>query len=764
MVLALSDLTLVPRLGIAAAALSLLLHDLPRLRRAAEPLAGVTGLAGLALLLGWGFGSPAFATDAFTPRAVLSVSLALIGLCLGLLAIYPGHGVGLLWASDTVGGALLRRLLLPASALAIGMGYARLELARGGQLPFASASVWLVLLGVAIVGVLIVWTSRYLDSLEQVQRAAEGRFEDLFDNARDAIYVHDLSGRYLEVNQAAQKLLGYTRDEMRAMTVAQVLAPESAQRADELLAAVRGERPPVEPDDDGLVEFEVRRKDGRHVPIEVNVRVIEEDGVPQRIEGIARDISERRFLEEQVRQVQRLDAVGRLAGGVAHDLSSHLTTILCYVRPLVERLGPRDPARGDLEQVEAAAVSAANLVQQLLAFGRRGVQQRRTVDLNDVVRPLVRLLTHQLGHGVETKLSLAADLRAVRADPTQLEQVVMNLALNARDAMPKGGSPRARDGQRRARRGRRGTAPRSRARPLRAPRGARYGHRHGPRDPGAHLRAVLHDEGARQGHRPRTRYGVRHREAERRRHRGAERARRRHRDARLPAVLRGDPGMRLAAALAALLLGCAGPAPREDDYLRYTAWETNGGESILLRWQTRRMPLKVHLPPPPAGMVDDPEAVLDAVRDGFVDWTDTAAPGVPSFVFVDDAGAADIPVVWEAAPNGEWYIAHCAMDIDFQPVRFGVSRILITTAWQGATWSLQDLYETLLHEVGHALGLLHSPNRADIMFAGKADARGLSDRDRATLRRLYGLPIGHRVAGSAQRRPIEARPSDRADR
>jgi signal transduction histidine kinase len=223
------------------------------------------------------------------------------------------------------------------------------------------------------------------------------------------------------------------------MTIAEVLAPESAQRAGELLAAVRGDRPPVEPDDDGLVEFEVRCKDGRHVPIEVNVRVIEEDGVAQRVLGIARDISERRFLEEQVRQVQRLDAVGRLAGGVAHDLSSHLTTILCYVRPLVERLGAADPARADLEQVEAAAVSASNLVQQLLAFGRRGVQQRRTVDLNEVVRPLVRLLAHQLGERVETKVSLAADLRPVRADPSQLEQVVMNLALNARDAMPKGG-------------------------------------------------------------------------------------------------------------------------------------------------------------------------------------------------------------------------------------------------------------------------------------------------------------------------------------
>ena len=208
--------------------------------------------------------------------------------------------------------------------------------------------------------------------------------------------------------------------------------------------------------------------------------------------------------------------------------------------------------------------------------------------------------------------------------------------------------------------------------------------------------------------------------------------------------------MRAAAALAAaLVLGCASDAPLSgDDYLRFSAYETDMNEHILLRWPERRMPLKVHLQAPPAGLVEDPEAVLDAVRDGFTDWTDAAAPGVPSFEFVENAGAADIPVVWEAAPNGEWYIAHCAMDVDFRPARFGVSRILVTTEWKGATWSLSDLYETMLHEVGHALGLLHSPDRGDIMYAGRGNARGLSARDRETLRRLYSLPIGHRVAGA----------------
>jgi two-component system cell cycle sensor histidine kinase/response regulator CckA len=435
----LSDLAAVPRAGIAAAALSLLVRDIPGVRRAGEFLAGVTGLSGLALLLGWLFAAPTFQHDAPSQRAALSVSLALFTICSGLLALYPARGVVPFLTSTSAGGALVRRILVPAVVIAIALGWARLQLARIGSVPFESTQVWLVVSGVAIVGVLVVWTGRYLDGVERERRAADRRFEELFENARDAIYVHDLKGRYLAVNRATELLVGYSRAELLEMEISDVLAPESAQRAAVLLAETRGEIPPAMPGDDGLVEFEVRRKDGRHVPIEVNVRVIEEEGRPTRIEGIARDVSERRFLEEQVRQVQRLDAVGRLAGGVAHDLSSHLTTILCYVRPMVERLSARDKMRSDLEQVEAAAGSAANLVQQLLAFGRRGVQQRRSLDLNGVIAPLARLLGHQLGEGIETKIALAADLRPVRADPTQMEQVTMNLALNARDAMPHGG-------------------------------------------------------------------------------------------------------------------------------------------------------------------------------------------------------------------------------------------------------------------------------------------------------------------------------------
>jgi hypothetical protein len=195
-------------------------------------------------------------------------------------------------------------------------------------------------------------------------------------------------------------------------------------------------------------------------------------------------------------------------------------------------------------------------------------------------------------------------------------------------------------------------------------------------------------------------------------------------------------------------LGCAGPAADADHYLRYTAWETAGHDWVLLRWQTREMPLAVHLPPPPAGMVRDPEAVLDAVRDGFSDWTDAAGPGLPSFRFVDGPGAADIPVVWETEPSGDWYIAHCVLDIHERQQRFGVTRILVLARQDGRENSLDALYQTMLHEVGHALGLRHSPRQGDIMYRSIGGADGLSARDRETLRRLYALPIGQRVSGA----------------
>jgi hypothetical protein len=210
-----------------------------------------------------------------------------------------------------------------------------------------------------------------------------------------------------------------------------------------------------------------------------------------------------------------------------------------------------------------------------------------------------------------------------------------------------------------------------------------------------------------------------------------------------------------ALAVAVGVTGCAsdgGSRAGDDTYIKWVAFEVPINETVLLRWPEREMPLRIFLPRPPEGMFEDADAVYDSVRDGVLDWAGVAGPNLPDFVFVADVGDADIPIIWAPEPDGDWYIAHCAYDVQPFARRFGVSRILVTARWgDGYVADLQDVYETVLHEMGHALGLgEHSPHPEDIMYgsASRKTARGLSSRDRATLKLLYQRPIGARIVGA----------------
>jgi PAS domain S-box-containing protein len=261
---------------------------------------------------------------------------------------------------------------------------------------------------------------------EQALRESEGRYRNLFESAPDGILVADSEGRYIDANPTALGMLGYPREELIGMTSADILAPKEAARVDAALAEIN----------QGVEhrhEWQFRRKDGSKFDADVLATVMT-DG---RILALIRDASERRRMEDQLRQSQKMEAVGRLAGGVAHDFNNSLGVILGYTELLVRQAG--EGQRGKLEQILKATKRATGLTRQLLAFSRKQIVDPKVLDINALLSDLEQMVGRLIGEDIDLAIVPGADLGQVKADPGQLEQVVMNLCVNARDAMPDGG-------------------------------------------------------------------------------------------------------------------------------------------------------------------------------------------------------------------------------------------------------------------------------------------------------------------------------------
>jgi PAS domain S-box-containing protein len=268
--------------------------------------------------------------------------------------------------------------------------------------------------------------------VESALRASEARYRDLFENATDLIATVDLDTRLTAVNAAFVRALGYSREELIGRSLHDFVPPEWH---DELKQASAGKI--VDAGSSTVYEHELIARDGRLIQVEVASRAILVDGVSVGIEAICRDISERKQLEEQLRQSQRLEAIGRLAGGIAHDFNNLLTVIAGYSEDLLDRHDPGSET--ELKEIAAAAERATILTRQLLAFSRRQLLQPRVIDLNAVVEGLMPMLKRLIGEDVDLVATLDPTLAHVLADPNQLEQVLLNLVINARDAMPLGG-------------------------------------------------------------------------------------------------------------------------------------------------------------------------------------------------------------------------------------------------------------------------------------------------------------------------------------
>jgi PAS domain S-box-containing protein len=267
---------------------------------------------------------------------------------------------------------------------------------------------------------------------EEEVRRSERRYRLLFDSNPQPMWVFDLETlRFLEVNGAAVQHYGYSREEFLSMTIKDIRPAEDIPTLVQTLAA------PVA----GLEKagaWKHRKKDGSLIAVEITLHQLTFAGRSAEL-TLVNDITERKQLEEQLRQAQKMEAVGRLAGGVAHDFNNLLTVINGYSDLTLKRLPAEDPLRRNVEEVKRAGEHAANLTRQLLAFSRKQVLQPMIINLNEAVRETEKLLRRLIGEDVELRAALEPGLGSVKADPGQIEQVLMNLAVNARDAMPRGG-------------------------------------------------------------------------------------------------------------------------------------------------------------------------------------------------------------------------------------------------------------------------------------------------------------------------------------
>ncbi len=269
---------------------------------------------------------------------------------------------------------------------------------------------------------------------EDQLRQSEARYRSLVQSAVYGIYRSTVEGNFLAVNPALIAMLGYqSEEEMLALSIGRDVYLEALERDHfmaESLDLRRWEG----------VEVKWKRKDGKSITVRLSGRLVtDEGGEPAYIEGIVEDVTERRMLEQQLRQSQKMEAVGRLAGGVAHDFNNLLTVIRGYTEILLGDLPTGDPRGSELEEIMKASDRAGALTRQLLAFSRQQVLAPKVLNLNTIVLNMHNLLRRLLGEDVDLQTVLDPELGHVKADPSQIEQVLMNLAVNARDAMPMGG-------------------------------------------------------------------------------------------------------------------------------------------------------------------------------------------------------------------------------------------------------------------------------------------------------------------------------------
>ena len=272
---------------------------------------------------------------------------------------------------------------------------------------------------------------------QEALRRSEEQYRNLFEYASDAVVLFDPeTGRVRDANEKAGQLLGYSSDELRKMVVRDLHPSDQWSRVENALSRSRS-------GNSSLFEVDAQTRDGKRIPLEANTRLVSYGG-QQVYQSFMRDISERRTLEQQLRQSQKMETVGRLAGGVAHDFNNILTAIQGYTALLQSSLREGSEEREMTEEVFSAVQRASRLTTQLLTFSRQELPNPLPLDLNSIVDEMEKMLRRLIGEHIELEPSLSTTLGQIEGDRSRIEQVITNLVINAADAMPNGGRLRIR--------------------------------------------------------------------------------------------------------------------------------------------------------------------------------------------------------------------------------------------------------------------------------------------------------------------------------
>lgn len=291
----------------------------------------------------------------------------------------------------------------------------------------------------ALVGLILLFDVYVVFQQVQIHRFRRrlGEREELFrlisENAADMIALVNSEGKLLYSSPSYNRLLGYSEEELQQTTAYEQIHPDDRPLVDASINEARRSRM------GHRVEYRVKRKEGSWLVVESTASLVRNHGKDEKIVIVNRDITERKQLEEQLYLSQKLEAIGRLSGGVAHDFNNLLGVIIGYSEALQKQMHADHPFREAIQEIQNAGNRAAALTQQLLAFSRKQVLEPKVVDLNTVVPDMQKMLCRLIGEDIELKILLAKDLGMVKADRGQIDQVILNLAVNARDAMPKGG-------------------------------------------------------------------------------------------------------------------------------------------------------------------------------------------------------------------------------------------------------------------------------------------------------------------------------------